>query len=328
VNEEVFGKILRGRAINVSLQEAGEMVAKRVRLLAKYSQPGIPSDLREEFVGAIELTATCHQIGQNYADAAEQISLLSNISAAELLVSAHLWLESVQSQGAGSQFRDKFRKLHDDVLRVLVAAAKDPSRAGETMDDIIRKDLPGLSKVEMTLSLAQASMLGLRVKEWQQTFKILAALAQFGLIWRNILYAGIIETLGSQLERQASWEKFKKDLAEVPVEAMSIIPIVGDLIGKAKLIFDMVVHLLDKEKALEDEAADLVTKQLRAHEFVDLYVASILRWGEVAAVQGKGLTDMLLRTRKELAGKQNVPTVEAIQDRLTKNWEKRATQKS
>jgi hypothetical protein len=162
--------------------------------------------------------------------------------------------------------------------------------------------------MEMTISLAEASWLGLRVKQWQETFETLALFAQLGLIWRVLLYAGMVETLGSRLERQASWEKFKEDLRDVPVEAASMIPVIGEVIGKAKLIFEMAVHLIDKEKTLGDEVADLAAKQTRAREFVELYVASMLRWGQVAATLGNGLADMLLETEKELAGKQEVST--------------------
>jgi hypothetical protein len=39
-----------------------------------------------------------------------------------------------------------------------------------------------------------------------------------------MLYEGLAETLGSRLERQVSWERFKDDLADVPIEAMGVIP--------------------------------------------------------------------------------------------------------
>lgn len=142
--EAAFEKILRTRSVDVSLQEADEMVAKRKRLLAFYTQPGISSDLKEAFEGAIELTDTCHKYGRHFATtAAEQISSLPNMSRADLLVSARLWFESEQLQAAGQQFSDKFRKLHDDVLRVLVNAANDPSRAGDTMTTSYARICPG-----------------------------------------------------------------------------------------------------------------------------------------------------------------------------------------
>jgi hypothetical protein len=143
------------------------------------------------------------------------------------------------------------------------------------------------------------------VRGLRTSFEILAACAQYGLICRGMLYSGLAATLGSRLERQASWEKFKDDLAEVPVEAMSAIPVIGDVIGKAKLIFDIAVHLIDKEKALEDEAADLAAKQARAREFVELYSAAMVAWGEWAMSLQNAVTELMLHTSRQLAGKKD-----------------------
>ncbi len=65
----------------------------------------------------------------------------------------------------------------------------------------------------------EASLLVAQVKHWGSEFETLVVCAQLGLICRGILYRGLIDTLGSRLERQASWEEFKEDLADVPLEA-------------------------------------------------------------------------------------------------------------
>jgi hypothetical protein len=60
--------------------------------------------------------------------------------------------------------------------------------------------------------------------------------------------------------------------------------------------------LIDKERALEDEAADLIDRQTRAREFVDLYSASMGTWATWAIGLQEVIADMLLRTDKQLAG--------------------------
>ncbi len=305
--EAVFKTILRGRmgTLAVAPPKAEEMVARRLRLLAIYTQPGVPPELKEEFEEAIKLTNGCHETGQLFVRLATEISSLSDLSAASLDVSARIYLDAVRGQAgedAPDQIKDKIKKLRDDVLRVLWTAAKDPSRAHETGLDILHKELTGLSDTDMSSAMIEASLLVTQVKSWRQAFETLAVCAQLGLICRGMLYRGLIETLGSRLERQASWEKFKEDLADVPLEAISTIPVLGDVIGKAKLIVDMAFHLLDKEKALEDEAADLATKNTRAGEFVELYRASILAWANWAVALQKTIADMLLTTHKQLAG--------------------------
>lgn len=89
----------------------------------------------------------------------------------------------------------------------------------------------------------------------------------------------------------------------MPLEAIATVPVFGDVIGKAKLIFNMALHLLDKEKALEDEAADLAAKQTRASEFVVLYRASMLAWANWAAALQNAIAGILLGTQKQLAGR-------------------------
>ncbi len=69
------------------------------------------------------------------------------------------------------------------------------------------------------------------------------------------------------------------------------------------MIFDIALHLLDKEKALEDEAADLAAKQTRAREFIELYRASMLAWANWAAALQNAIVDILLGTQKQLAGR-------------------------
>jgi hypothetical protein len=192
--------------------------------------------------------------------------------------------------------------LRDKVLRVLWEAAKDPSRGDELVLETLDKGLTGLSDLEMGSAKLEAALIVGQAKQWRSTFEVIAIGAQVGLLCRGMLYSGLIRTLGSQLERQASWARFKEDLADVPVEAMAAIPVIGDVIGTAKLLFDMAVHLFDKEKALKDEAADLMVRQTRAREFIELYTASMGAWAGWAVPLQEGISDMLLRTNKQLAG--------------------------
>ena len=288
----------RGRACRATRRRPSVTLTK--------PRPGIPNELKGEFEEAIKLTSACHQTGQIFVLLATQISSLSDLPAADLHARARDYLDAVRLQadvGATDEIMDKIKKLRDDVLPVLLSALRDPAKANETILDILRKELAGLSDTDMSIAVNEASLLVSQVKDWRSEFKTLAVCAQLGLICRGILYRGLIDTLGSRLERQASWERFKEDLADVPLEAMATIPVFGDVIGKAKLIFDMALHLLDKEKALEDEAADLAAKQTRAREFVELYSASVLAWANWAAALQSAIADILMATRKQLAGK-------------------------
>lgn len=307
----VFASVLRGpmRSLGVPAPEADEAIARRLRLLAIYAQPGMPDELREAFGNAIKLTELSHQIGQGFLTLAEQISSLPNLPTAGLYIRARAWLDAVRSQVAPSPFDEELKQLHDSVLRVLVAATKNPARAEESVADVLRKDLMGLSDSDMTLAIMEASHLVSQVKHWRRAFDLLKLFADLGLICRGMLYSGVIETLGSRLERQASWNRFMEDVAKVPVEATSVIPIFGDLVGKVKLLVDMAGHLIDKEKALEDEAADLISRQARAREFVQLYSASILTWGGWSMPLQKTTADTLLKTHRELAGEADTSNV-------------------
>jgi hypothetical protein len=299
----VFEKMLHGRAgaLDVSAPEAEGMVATRLRLLSIYTQPGVPSELSDEFGKAIKLTEGCHRTGKTFVTLTEQISSFSKLSSADLLSSARRWLDTARLHGgADTPFADELEKLRDRVLLVLVDAMKDPSRADEAVSDIIRKDLTGLSDADMNVSMNEAAFLVRTVKDRRDSFDVLATCAQGGMICRGMLYSGLVETLGSRLERGASWEKFKDDLADVPVEAMSVIPVVGDVIGKAKLIFDMCTDLINKEKALKAEVADLAAKHARARDFVELYSASLLAWASWAVALQKVVVDMVLHTSKQL----------------------------
>ena len=159
--------------------------------------------------------------------------------------------------------------------------------------------------MDIAFSNAEALALEFQVKQLKQTFENLAILEQLGLVWRGILYAGLVGTLGSRLERQASWERFKEDLNDVPGEMISTISGV-DFIGKARLIFNMIVDLTDKEEALRREAEDLKAKYTRAREFVELYLASMLRWGEGWIGIQKAINDLLELIEKRLVREQQL----------------------
>lgn len=216
--EAVFKTILRDRIRTLAVlpPEAEEMVARRLRRLGFFTKPGIPGELKGEFEEAIKLTNACHQTGQIFVLLATQISSLSDLSAANLHVSTRNYLDAVRLQadvGATEETKDKIKKVRDDVLRVLLTALRDPSRADETILDILRKELTGLSDTDMSIAVNEASLLVTQVKHWRSEFETQAVCAQLGLICRGILYRGLIDTLGSRPERQASWEKFKEDLA-------------------------------------------------------------------------------------------------------------------
>lgn len=305
--EAVFKTVLRGRVRTLAVlpPKAEKMVARRLRLLGFYTQPGIPAELKEEFEEAIKRTNSCHDTGQIFVVLATEISSLSELSAASLHVSAGHYLDAVRLQtndDAPDEIKDKMKKLCDEVLRVLVTALRDNSRKNETVLDILRKDLAGLSDTDMSIARIEASLLVKQVKDWRREFETLAVCAQLGLICRGMLYRGLIDTLGSRLERQASWEKFKEDLGQIPAEAIPSILGIGEVFGKAKLFVEMVSHLLAKEEVLKNEVADLAAKNTRAREFVELYNASILAWANWAAALQNAIADMLLATRKQLAG--------------------------
>jgi hypothetical protein len=160
----------------------------------------------------------------------------------------------------------------------------------------------GLSHSDMSIAELEASHLVRQVRQWQRAFEVLKIYAEIGLMCRGMLYRGLIETLGSRPERQASWEKFEEDLADLPVEAMSIIPMIGDVIGKIKFFGGMAVHWIAKEKALKDKNAAVIVWQTRALEFVELYSNSMLTWVSWAGGLQKVMGDELLSTSKQLAG--------------------------
>jgi hypothetical protein len=215
--EAVFKTILRGRMRKLAVlpPNAEEMVARRLRLLAFYTQPGIGGELKKEFEEAIKLTNSCHETGRIFVLLATEISSLSDLTAVSLHVSARHYLDAARWQAdadAPDQIKGKIKKQHDDVLRVLCTALRDPSRTNETVLDILGRELVGLSEADMRIAMSEASLLVAQVKDWRQEFETLVVCAQLGLICRGMLYRGLIETLGSQLERQASWEKFKEVL--------------------------------------------------------------------------------------------------------------------
>jgi hypothetical protein len=298
----VFYGLLRARRGSIVAQkEAEEIVVRRKRLLSIYTQPGIPAELQKDFEEAIKLTDGCDKFAQNSVSLLLAVTSLGKLSVPEMLISARLYLDSVRLP-PGAPVDDEPATVRDRVLLALTTAARDTASADELVTETLDKELADLPVWQRQLAPLEAYLLMAQVKQWKQAFEVIALSGQLAIICRNMLYRGLIETLGSRLERQASWERFKEDLREVPTEAAGAIPVIGDAVGKMKLLVDMASHLFDKEAALEAEAADLITKQRRAREFVDLYTASIKAWVSWAVPITTSINDMSKKVQRQLAG--------------------------
>ena len=170
------------------------------------------------------------------------------------------------------------------------------------MDEIINIELADLNDLEQSSAKLEAILIMTQVQRWKETFDTIGLAGQIALIARDILYRGLIETLGSRLERNASWERFKEDLQDVPVEVVGLIPGIPDWVGKMKLLVDMGFHLMDKEKALQDDAANLIKKHNAPQEFIQLYTSSLEVWINWAVPLSTTIGDMLLRANRQLGG--------------------------
>ena len=205
--------------------------------------------------------------------------------------------------GADAPAAEEIAGLRNDVLRVLLGFARsstglEAAAAAGTIGERLKR----LSDVDTTISLSEAALLVQQVRLWRQAFGVLRTCAQAGMLCRGMLYTGLIETLGSRLERGASWERFKDDLAEVPIEAMGMIPIVGEVVKTGKLIIDLCIDLFDKENALDKEAKDLIAKQSRAREFAEIYNLAMLTWVNWAVPLQRVIAEMLLQRQTEMSG--------------------------
>jgi hypothetical protein len=300
--QAVFVDLLKSpaRKLVVLPPEAEKIVAKRVRLLSMFTQPNAPIELKEKYDEATKLTELCHQIGEAFTTLADEVSSESKLSDADLLLSAGVYLKS--GRPSTGPYAEELSMLHGSTLAVLVAAARDPARAKQPRSDIIRQDMRGLSDTQMTSVMIEAALLWGQVEQWRLTLEALGTVAELGLICRGMLYRGLVGDLGSQLERRASLEKFKGDLAKVPVEAASAIPVAGHFIAPAKLIVEMMIHLFDKERALEEEVKDEIAKHKRALEFVELYLAAIQVWANWAQALQQQVVAMLMDMARQMAG--------------------------
>src|SRR5262245_28577877 len=166
--------------------EAEEIVTKRVELLALYTRPGMPSELKEKFEEAIKFTEGCHKTGQNFVTLGHLISSQSKLSDADLLVSAHIFFDSIRP--TSGPFANEFMALRGSVAHVLVTAARDPSKANQPKADIIRKELSGLSDTQMTMVMTEAALLVSQAGTWRNTLEALDLCSQIGLICHGILY--------------------------------------------------------------------------------------------------------------------------------------------
>jgi hypothetical protein len=299
--EAVFSRLMdERRGPMVSESKAKDIVVRRKRMLSLYTQPGMSGELKEEFEGALKWTESSYSFAQTMITLVRSIATAGSMSGKDMLLSARQFLDSARlPTDPTSPFADEIAKLRDRVLLALLAWQEDPSRADETVSETLDKELRDLSDLERGSATLEAALLLSQVKAWRVSLEALGLAGQVALICRNILYRGLFETLGSGLERQVSWEKFKEDFGGVPIEAAGTIPVIGDVVGKTKLLIDMAFDLFDKERVLQDEAADLATKHARAHEFVELYSASIQAWSNWAVPLSKSTADMLLSINKE-----------------------------
>lgn len=243
----------------------------RLKLMAsKASQP-------EPFLKALDLTEKAHAIGKNLGASVKRIVPLVFLTTEDKLHRLFRSFDRVAASipGIAPDMMADLAKSRAKVREKMLKHAKElPSPSEE--QQVLKRTLDertGDETEDHTLSLTV-----INTKHGLDSINggvmVLGLFAQLAIIYRGVLYSGIMEKEGGKLKKDAQAAKAKDTAEEVFAAVFGMLPVIGSSIGAAITVFKIAgTWQADKELELLDAANKVMDYVTAYSELLTLWIS-------------------------------------------------------
>jgi hypothetical protein len=276
--ETAFSKALQLTIPELAFPDSGKLVAQRLAILQQFNNPQLGPAIVSQVETAIETTEWASKICEQFAQISKRILEIDKSSTSLFIIAAEKLdkLDAILKSIPDEASNDKIQKIRMRVLSLIIKGIEEGSN--NTVIDQLKKGFDPSDHTEWLAAVLRAELLVAQQKQLSTIVNgLLPAIAQWGLIWRGLFYAAVVDIAGGSLEKKLLREKLLEIVSDLAPKLLS---------ANLSEIYDYVktmLELLDARNKVR-LVGNVVENMVAGQEYLVLYSQALSFWIERAVV--------------------------------------------